>query len=227
MLGDPRLVDLHLLRCLLEGLGGHPADAESEARSSFLLRACARYRGLCPDSLGPISDLRRLVALPARHPAVRRIVSGGQTGADRGGLDAAIAAGISIGGWCPVGLRAEDGVIPVPYALHLRQAPDASWSTRTRLNVRDSDATLVCSLSGRLSGGSALTWALAARLSRPRKHLCLSSPDLESRLDDVRSWISDSGVTVLNIAGPRESREPGIQVATRVSVASILGSPRG
>ena len=40
-----------------------------------------------------------------------KIVSGGQTGVDRGALDAALAAGFPCGGWCPADRRAEDGSI--------------------------------------------------------------------------------------------------------------------
>jgi len=43
--------------------------------------------------------------------ALTKIVSRGQTGIDRGALDAALAAGFSCGGWCPADRRAEDGPI--------------------------------------------------------------------------------------------------------------------
>jgi len=226
-------MDLRLLRCLLDGLGGGGSGDEAAGRrAAFLLRVSIRYCALCPGSPGPVSDLRSLIAWAPRrvlHPTlIRRIVSGGQTGADRGGLDAAIALGIPIGGWCPSGRRAEDGVIPAPYAAHLRETADSSWSTRTRLNIRDSDATLICSSSIRLSGGSALTWALAARLMRPRKHLVLLASDFVREVDGARTWLAENRVAVLNVAGPRESKEPGVEVATRDAVMSIIGrSPRG
>src|SRR5689334_22568523 len=70
-----------------------------------------------------------------------KIVSGGQTGADRGGLDAAIALGIAHGGWCPKGRKAEDGQVPACYSL--AEARSADYRVRTKLNVRDSDATVI------------------------------------------------------------------------------------
>ena len=46
-----------------------------------------------------------------------KIVSGGQTGADRAALDFAIGHGIPHGGWCPKGRKAEDGPIDPRYEL--------------------------------------------------------------------------------------------------------------
>jgi hypothetical protein len=48
-------------------------------------------------------------------PVIAKIVSGGQTGVDRAGLDVALALGIPHGGWCPKGRKAEDGTIPGSY----------------------------------------------------------------------------------------------------------------
>jgi hypothetical protein len=75
---------------------------------------------------------------------IKKIVSGGQTGADRGALDAALECGIETGGWVPKGRLAEDGVIPEKY-MGLKEAPSKEPAVRTTLNVRDSDATLIVS----------------------------------------------------------------------------------
>ena len=111
------------------------------------------------------------MAVMSTSPAVRRLVSGGQTGADRAALDVAIRLGIPYGGWCPRGGRAED--LPDPPGLlgtypELVETPTTDSSVRTEWNVRDSDATLL--LTDRpdsLSGGTALTRDLAVRLGRP------------------------------------------------------------
>jgi len=86
---------------------------------------------------------------------IRKIVSGGQTGADRAALDVALDLGITCGGWVPKGRLAEDGEIPVDYP-NLVEAEDAEPNTRTALNIRDSDATLILS-QGELHGGSMFT----------------------------------------------------------------------
>src|SRR4030042_6079458 len=93
-----------------------------------------------------------------------KILSGGQTGADRSALDVAIALGISHGGWCPRGRLAEDGRIPDRYQL--RETDYREYAVRTEQNVVDSDATLIL-CSGVLSGGTELTLRLAERHHGP------------------------------------------------------------
>ena len=94
-----------------------------------------------------------------------KIVSGGQTGADRAALDWALANGLPCGGWCPLGRLAEDGVIDARYPL--RETPEPSPAQRTEWNVRDSDGTLIVSLAKRLIGGTRLTEDLTMRLAKP------------------------------------------------------------
>ena len=147
----------------------------------------------------------------------RRIMSGGQTGVDRGALDAAIAAGVPHGGWCPRGRRAEDGVVPDRYAL--REHASAAYAARTEANVVDSDATLVL-CRGRLGGGTALTRTLARRHRRPVLVVDLAAnPDAPA----VRRWIDAHRIDVLNVAGPRESEAPGIAAAASAFMKAVLG----
>jgi hypothetical protein len=158
-----------------------------------------------------------------------RIVSGGQTGADRGGLEAARALGIDHGGWCPRGRRAEDGRVPDRYRL--RETPEVEYEVRTRWNVRDSDGTL---LIGRavLTGGSRLTAEVARELGRPLLQL-----DVErlaaAAARELRAWLAQYRIRVLNVAGPRESEVPGIAAAVEQFLRRALapttpgGAPRG
>lgn len=132
------------------------------------------------------------------------IISGGQTGVDRAALDAAIAVGLAHGGWCPKERRSEDGGIPSCY--HLRETSAKAYHVRTSRNVRDSDATLVL-LRGRLMGGTLYTIRCATKTGRPVLVVCLSG---RQDMADVVAWVKRHVVTVLNIAGPRESSEPGI-----------------
>ncbi|MER2623546.1 MAG: putative molybdenum carrier protein [Accumulibacter sp.] len=101
-----------------------------------------------------------------------KIVSGGQTGADRAALDVALDLGIPCGGWVPKGRLAEDGEIPVG-CPHLVEEEDAEPNTRTTLNIRDSDATLILS-QGKLHGGSNFTASTAHKAGKPYLHVDLA-----------------------------------------------------
>jgi hypothetical protein len=133
-----------------------------------------------------------------------KIISGGQTGADRAALDVAIALGIACGGFVPRGRRAEDGPLPAHYPL--RETASAAYEVRTRENVLHADATLILT-RGRVAGGTALTVAIARDLGRPFVVVDLAgAADVEA----VREWLARERVRVLNVAGPRESSHPGI-----------------
>ena len=136
-----------------------------------------------------------------------RIVSGGQTGVDRAALDVALAVGIPCGGWCPQGRKAEDGPIAERYPL--QETPSDDYEQRTEWNVRDADGTLVVT-KGPPVGGTALTIEHAQSLGKP----CLVL-DLNDRptATVVRVWALENKVRILNVAGPRESRNPGIYAA--------------
>lgn len=140
----------------------------------------------------------------ARSGSPQKIVSGGQTGVDRAALDAALDLQIPVGGWCPLGRLAEDGRISDFYPL--METPSARYRERTEWNVRDSDATLILN-EGSLSGGTALTLALARRYGRP---LLLVDLNDSSGFLSAQQWVRDKGISVLNVAGPREETHPGI-----------------
>ena len=135
---------------------------------------------------------------------IEKIISGGQTGVDRAALDAAISNRVQHGGWCPRGRLAEDGVIDGCYILEETSSMD--YAVRTRLNVRDSDGTLILK-TGRLEGGTALTAKLAGSLDKPMLIMDVDQPLPRGQIDD---WITSHNIKVMNIAGPRESKQPGI-----------------
>jgi hypothetical protein len=149
-----------------------------------------------------------------------RIVSGGQTGVDRGALDAAIEAGIAHGGWCPRERRAEDGRIPDRYRLTEVEAHD--YVVRTERNVVDSDATLVLAV-GQPRNGTALTCRLARQHRKPCLIVDLDRPVAP---EEVRTWIAAEGVRVLNVAGPRESSHPGVQERAAGFMRRVLACAR-
>ncbi len=148
---------------------------------------------------------------------VRKIVSGGQSGVDRAALDAAIGSGIPCGGWCPRNRYAEDGPIGERYPL--TETPSADTAQRTEWNVRDSDGTLVLA-RGEPSGGTALTIRFARALGRPFLVVDLPEAGGPGR---VRRWIRENRIGVLNVAGPRESRCPGIYAEASAFLRTVLG----
>jgi predicted Rossmann fold nucleotide-binding protein DprA/Smf involved in DNA uptake len=98
-----------------------------------------------------------------------KLVSGGQTGADRAALDFAIAHEIPHGGWCPAGRLAEDG--PIASRYHLTETPGHDYAQRTEWNVRDSDGTVVFSIEAALKGGTKETIDFARKHGKEVLHL--------------------------------------------------------
>lgn len=143
--------------------------------------------------------------IPRDEPnSLKKLVSGGQTGVDRAALDVGIALGIPIGGWCPKGRRAEDGVIDKGYPL--RETGQDAYAQRTELNVRDSEGTLIVT-QGELRGGTALTSQFTRHYRRPCLIVDPDDPQASSR---IITWIVQFDIAVLNVAGPRESDAPGM-----------------
>ncbi len=155
---------------------------------------------------------------------ITKIISGGQTGADRGGLDAAIHCGLSHGGWCPKGRIAEDGVITTKY--HLNEMASPEYLPRTKANVFDSDATIIFTY-GPLKGGSLKTATYAHHLEKPWHEVDLLRTNPKTIME-IMMWLAGDEVLnnydeyvayppplecILNVAGFRESHSPGIQAA--------------
>jgi hypothetical protein len=136
-------------------------------------------------------------------PAGFKVISGGQSGADQAGLDWAIAHNLPHGGWCPKGRRSEDGPIDARYQLI--ETPSANYLERTEWNVRDSDATLIFTLTEKLDGGSKHTKEFAEKLGKPWRHI---HPRVHPKF--IASFLAKHEVKFLNIAGKRESSAPGI-----------------
>lgn len=137
---------------------------------------------------------------------IKKLVSGGQTGADRAALDIAIRHGFSHGGWCPKGRKAEDGPLGGQYLL--TETPSASYLQRTEWNVRDTDGTVVFTLSKEVTGGSLRTIEFARKHRKPCAHI--SRAGNYQPAEALQRFVAEHGIKVLNVAGSRESKEPGL-----------------
>ncbi len=177
---------------------------------------CSSYPG--ENQLGVLRGSIAAARLP------RLVISGAQTGADRGALDAARELGVATGGWAPKGWRAEDGQIPSSYRTNMQMSSSSEYSERTTRNVDDSDGTLILSLGAELTGGSRTTLMRSELCRKPRIHICLSmsGADIADEASRVVDWIGKHRIGVLNVAGPRESKEPGIQAAAHAFVDRVL-----
>ena len=148
-----------------------------------------------------------------------KIVSGGQTGADRGALLAALEAGLACGGWCPAGRLAEDG--RVPDELPVTELPGAGYAERTRQNVIDSDGTVIF-YRPPLAGGSLSTKQEAAALARPVLLVDASQTSCADAAERLGAFVHRNGIATLNVAGPRASDWPDAQAWVQSVVSRAL-----
>jgi hypothetical protein len=151
---------------------------------------------------------------------ITRIISGGQTGVDRAALDFAIASGLAHGGYCPKGRRSESGRIADTYNLTECASPD--YPMRTALNVQHSDGTLILT-RGPPEGGTRMTVDLCLERDKPRFIV-----DLQHRLKTAAfaAWVAEHNIRTLNVAGPRESKQPGISGQTKAALAKLFDTLR-
>lgn len=151
-------------------------------------------------------------------PPPQKVISGGQTGADRAGLDWALSKGIPIGGWCPRGRRSEDKEVPLNYPLV--ETPKSDYRERTLWNVRDADVTLLFTLNAQLTGGSLQTLKFAKQLGKTCLHIHPQA--LRDQSQEIIQFLQNIPNGICNIAGSRESKSPRIYHFTRVALDLIF-----
>jgi hypothetical protein len=151
---------------------------------------------------------------------VTKIVSGGQTGADRAALDFALENGFETGGWIPKNRLAEDGKISEKYP-NLRETETDDPAERTERNVKDSDATLIFS-RGALAGGSKLTLEICESQAKPHLHIDFEKTNLTRALKKAEQFLFLSNCRTLNVAGARASEDQQIYEKTKSFLEKLL-----
>ena len=148
---------------------------------------------------------------------VRKIISGGQTGADIGGLLAGKFLGLETGGTAPPNFMTERGsnwALKKVFGLEEGDPDPKVYPKRTLQNVLNSDGTLI--LGNTNSPGTTLTINNCRRKNKP--FLCNPLPD------SLKVWLETFGIQILNVAGNRESKNPGIQHKTVQLLKEVLGN---
>jgi hypothetical protein len=128
---------------------------------------------------------------------ILKIISGGQTGVDRLGLEIAKSIGIETGGTAPKGFLTENGNDISLRDLGLVEHPQRLYPPRTKSNVSDSDGTIYFA-SDTKSRGLKLTIKICKDMNKPY----LINPTI----DRLTKWLIDNDIQVLNIAGNRGSK---------------------
>ena len=147
----------------------------------------------------------------------QKIISGGQTGADQGGIWGAAECGIPTGGVMPKGFRTEDGPNPeFARIFGLTEHSSSEYPPRTSVNVQTSDGTVVFGRTH--ERGSQLTIRLCEQYGRPY----ILNPDAER----LRAFIIRESIKTLNIAGNRESKNPGIGKHVQQTIMEAFTEPQ-
>jgi hypothetical protein len=150
---------------------------------------------------------------------IKKIISGAQTGADRAALDYAIKNDIPHGGWVPKGRIAEDGILPKKYNVH--ETPSDDYKRHKELNVVQSDGTLIVS-HGELMDGTALSRTFVEKHSKPCLQINLNSTQAFKASIDITNWIRENGIQILNVSGPKASKDPDIYDATMKLLETVF-----
>lgn len=148
-----------------------------------------------------------------------QIISGGQTGVDRGALDAALEAGFPCGGSCPEGFTAEDGVIPERYPV--QELANADYVQRTLRNIQDADGTVII-FNGYPEGGTEQTLLGCLNQGVPYLLIDASLCSIGEAGKRMAAFVTEQELQILNVAGPRASKWPDAREYAYLVVSTLF-----
>lgn len=163
------------------------------------------------------------VTAPTERVSVAKIISGGQTGADQAGLLAGKELGISTGGTAPPGFQTAQGSqkeLLERFGLEEGVPDPKIYPKRTIKNAQDADGTVWFGNTD--SPGARLTLGRIAQAGKP-------SPIINPTVEELRRWIVENNISVLNVAGNREHTNAGITEKTKsilVEALSVAEQPK-
>lgn len=153
------------------------------------------------------------------YNGLRKIISGGQDGADRGGIEAAYSLGVATGGWAPKGWRTVSGSRPELANLGLQEHHSEGYPARTKLNVKESDGTIIIAMDPN-SPGSRITLEFCKKFNKP--YLIVAGEIKESMFAYILEWVKKYNIETLNIAGNRDYKPKGKNYSNAFAVVSYL-----
>jgi len=153
---------------------------------------------------------------------IKKIISGGQIGADQGALDVAIKYSIPHGGWIQKGRKTQSGMIPRKY--HLDEMSTASFKDRIEKNVIDSNGSVIITY-GTITGGADYCRKMAQKHGRPCLHIDLNTISEFTAAIRLHAWIIENDIEVLNVNGSRASEDSSIykDIMEVIESAVLLG----
>jgi hypothetical protein len=149
---------------------------------------------------------------------LQKIVSGGQTGADRAALDAGLELAFPVGGFCPKGRVAEDGNIADIYPL---VEINGGYRHRTKVNVKASDGTAIF-YEAMVRGGTEQTLLFCTKANKPYKLIDISLVSCEQALAALQTFIGEFHIEILNVAGPRASGCLAVYDYVKTVIAQVI-----
>jgi Circularly permutated YpsA SLOG family/Domain of unknown function (DUF6794) len=150
---------------------------------------------------------------------LKKIISGGQTSADRAALDTAIKLGIPHGGWIPKGRTTEAGTLPETY--HLQEMETGNYLECIRQNIKDSKGTLII-FYDKLAGDPYQAERETLKLKHQLLGVDLKQKNAFQAASLINDWIQLRKIDVLYIIGASTVEDPGMGNHARLMIEKAL-----